>query len=432
MEDSVIDPYLFCYFSYATLKACQMLSSEQYLSSDTVIFYQRSDPDVSAYRINDLMVYDEDHDGSLEIFGKISIRDITDLGFLLYREDFAYDFYRHDYDTDSTTEIGYWPPTETGNIIHGTGFDQYNAYVESYDHWAEGSGHGYVEYTYVHSYDSLYLFEGDSLVIAQKIGPLITCPSGSSYKVSTNNVLYYWCSDMTGGYSGLEMATFMKYRIYGETSEYGQPPIVYCSDTYYKLILFNLSIPDSLSTLWEIDYAEHPGIEGLFAVESIVNYFLAFQSGRLYVYRCSEGSVVDSSDFISDGRFVDYRAVDTTDHKYLILLEDSSLKMYGLDIVVAVEEEPPVLLPQSFVLGKPYPNPFNAAVTIPLTVPRRMHVTVRAYNILGQKVDEIFNGQLTAGTVELNWDGGTLSSGIYFIQAELGDSKRTVKVTLLK
>ncbi len=94
--------------------------------------------------------------------------------------------------------------------------------------------------------------------------------------------------------------------------------------------------------------------------------------------------------------------------------------------------------PSDFVLGANYPNPFNPATTIPLSVPDGAEaVDVAIYNLLGQLVRQVWSGPLTAGEHLLTWDGrdgqGQLvASGAYLYQVRVGDQLRTRKMVKLE
>ena len=94
--------------------------------------------------------------------------------------------------------------------------------------------------------------------------------------------------------------------------------------------------------------------------------------------------------------------------------------------------------PSDFVLGANYPNPFNPATTIPLSVPDGAEtVDVGIYNLLGQLVRQVWSGPLAAGEHRLTWDGrdeqGQLvASGAYLYQLRVGDQLRTRKMVKLE
>ena len=102
----------------------------------------------------------------------------------------------------------------------------------------------------------------------------------------------------------------------------------------------------------------------------------------------------------------------------------------------AVAVEPAT--PSAFVLDANYPNPFNPATTIPLTVPAGAEaVDVAIYNLLGQLVRQVWSGPLAAGEHRLTWDGrdgqGQLvSSGVYLYQLRVDDQLRTRKMVKLE
>lgn len=89
-------------------------------------------------------------------------------------------------------------------------------------------------------------------------------------------------------------------------------------------------------------------------------------------------------------------------------------------------------LPGQFTLGQNYPNPFNPSTTIRYELSQNAHVVLSIYNVLGQKLLELVNGQITAGEYEVNFDASSLSSGIYFYELKVGDQSRVMKMNLMK
>ncbi len=94
--------------------------------------------------------------------------------------------------------------------------------------------------------------------------------------------------------------------------------------------------------------------------------------------------------------------------------------------------------PSAFVLGANYPNPFNPATTIPLSVPDGAEaVDVAIYNLLGQLVRQVWSGPLAAGEHRLTWDGRDgqgrpVASGAYLYQLRVGDQLHTRKMVKLE
>ncbi len=93
----------------------------------------------------------------------------------------------------------------------------------------------------------------------------------------------------------------------------------------------------------------------------------------------------------------------------------------------------PTELPQEYEVASVYPNPFNPTANINIALPEAADLSVRVYNINGQMVAELANGQFQAGHHNLVLDGSNLASGLYFVQTQVpGQLNNVQKVTLMK
>ncbi len=90
------------------------------------------------------------------------------------------------------------------------------------------------------------------------------------------------------------------------------------------------------------------------------------------------------------------------------------------------------LVPSTFALDQNYPNPFNPTTTISFTLPEPGTVSLRVYNMLGQTVATLVDGPKPAGTHEIDFDAGSLASGVYFYRLESSAGTETRKMVLLK
>ncbi len=89
------------------------------------------------------------------------------------------------------------------------------------------------------------------------------------------------------------------------------------------------------------------------------------------------------------------------------------------------------------IVHQNFPNPFNAGTRISFTLAKAAKVKVEIYNILGQKVLELFDGYKPAGLVVLDWDGrsvqgNSVTSGIYYFRISSGGYSDVRKMVLLK
>jgi hypothetical protein len=87
-----------------------------------------------------------------------------------------------------------------------------------------------------------------------------------------------------------------------------------------------------------------------------------------------------------------------------------------------------------------YPNPFNPITTLQFTVDSAttsQHVTIDIYNIRGQLVRSLINGEFTTGDYTVIWNGTDdngrgVSSGIYFYKMTTENYSATRKMILMK
>ncbi|MCU0332727.1 MAG: T9SS type A sorting domain-containing protein [Ignavibacteriaceae bacterium] len=88
--------------------------------------------------------------------------------------------------------------------------------------------------------------------------------------------------------------------------------------------------------------------------------------------------------------------------------------------------------PVAFALDQNYPNPFNPSTRIKFAIPEESDVRMSVYNTLGQEVAEILSGRLREGFHEVEFDAGSLTSGIYFYRLEAEKFVDVKKMIIIK
>jgi flagellar hook assembly protein FlgD len=83
-------------------------------------------------------------------------------------------------------------------------------------------------------------------------------------------------------------------------------------------------------------------------------------------------------------------------------------------------------------LSEAYPNPFNPSTSINLSIPEAGHVSVMVYNVMGQLVSTLADGQMDASDYSFTWDASAISSGVYLITATTANHTSTQKGMFLK
>jgi hypothetical protein len=91
----------------------------------------------------------------------------------------------------------------------------------------------------------------------------------------------------------------------------------------------------------------------------------------------------------------------------------------------------------SRVLHQNYPNPFNPETTISFDMPKNGQARLDIFNVKGQLVKSLFNGNAPSGRTNIVWDGtdnssNNVTSGIYFYRLSTEDRSETRKMMLMK
>jgi photosystem II stability/assembly factor-like uncharacterized protein len=100
--------------------------------------------------------------------------------------------------------------------------------------------------------------------------------------------------------------------------------------------------------------------------------------------------------------------------------------------VTFIEEEFIETKPNNISLLQNYPNPFNPSTTFKYSIPDKMNVKIKLYDISGTEIETLINEEKPSGTYEVNWNAAKLPSGVYFYQLKAGDFISTKKMILIK
>ena len=97
----------------------------------------------------------------------------------------------------------------------------------------------------------------------------------------------------------------------------------------------------------------------------------------------------------------------------------------GLILEGGVSAAPPVEAlrgsapPQDFSLGQNYPNPFNPSTIIPYQLSVSAYVRLEVFNLLGQRIATLVDGQRLAGAHTAMWNA-TGAAGVYIYRLTMG------------
>ena len=93
-------------------------------------------------------------------------------------------------------------------------------------------------------------------------------------------------------------------------------------------------------------------------------------------------------------------------------------------------------LPTDFALGQNYPNPFNPSTLIPYQLPAAGPVRLEVFNMLGQRVAKLVDGERSAGVHTARWDGTdaagrAVGAGVYIYRLSSGGMTMSRRMVLI-
>jgi len=138
---------------------------------------------------------------------------------------------------------------------------------------------------------------------------------------------------------------------------------------------------------------------------------------RWEIVQTEDGRPVDRQTLL-DGEAIALHSADVT-HIELVHM-DGSFAEDGSD------------LPNQFALKQNYPNPFNPTTVIQYQLPVASDVRLDVYDMTGRHVATLVNGQVSAGSHTVTFDGTNLSSGVYMYRLQAGEFQQVRRLTIIK
>ena len=94
--------------------------------------------------------------------------------------------------------------------------------------------------------------------------------------------------------------------------------------------------------------------------------------------------------------------------------------------------KPAANVPDSPLLLKASPNPFNPVTEIAYTLPADGNIRLAVYDVTGRETAVLHSGYHQAGSYTVTFDAGNLTSGVYFISLTGRSQTQTIKTLLVK
>ncbi|MBN2000828.1 T9SS type A sorting domain-containing protein [candidate division KSB1 bacterium] len=152
-----------------------------------------------------------------------------------------------------------------------------------------------------------------------------------------------------------------------------------------------------------------------------------------------------NSDFIKVG-FVPGAGTSASPRQYRFIdtlpgSSDLSYRLRQIDFDGSISYSPVVsvtsAIPAGFDVSPAFPNPFNGATTIDITLPEENVAVVRVFDLRGSCVKSLLNARCRAGRYRILWNGDDenhrpVPSGLYFLHVNAGSTSCVRKVVLAR
>ena len=107
------------------------------------------------------------------------------------------------------------------------------------------------------------------------------------------------------------------------------------------------------------------------------------------------------------------------------------------ETALALFEDNYINMPNEFIIHQNYPNPFNPTTSIEYELMGDSKVSIAVYDLLGNIVNELYDGFQTSGNKNIKWDarnssGELVSAGMYFYKIQVGNSSQVKRMMFLK
>jgi hypothetical protein len=112
---------------------------------------------------------------------------------------------------------------------------------------------------------------------------------------------------------------------------------------------------------------------------------------------------------------------------------DSAVWRRPLSELITAVKDRKSEIPSELLISQNYPDPFNPSTIIQFTVPTNGRAVLKVFNVLGQEVATLFDGEVSAGRYhQVQFNASNLASGVYFSKLEFNGKMQMKKMLLVK
>jgi photosystem II stability/assembly factor-like uncharacterized protein len=111
---------------------------------------------------------------------------------------------------------------------------------------------------------------------------------------------------------------------------------------------------------------------------------------------------------------------------------DNGLILKTYDSTITAIDERAIVNKTNDIILQNYPNPFHSSTEINYRLSVTGSVELSVCNVMGRKVATLVNEKQPAGSYEVEWNAEGIKPGVYFCELKAGQSRKVVKMVLIK
>lgn len=159
-----------------------------------------------------------------------------------------------------------------------------------------------------------------------------------------------------------------------------------------------------------------------------ITYPLLLNAGQTLVDYYGGSGFYDRSVVIGADGFIKYKGSTFVDSDYEDVVEVIEAELAILSTSSETDDDSPT----SISLDQNYPNPFNPSTTISYQLASPGEVKLQVFNALGQQVASLVDGFQASGRQSINWNAGSVPSGVYIYRLTTAGQVLTKTMLLIK
>ncbi|MBA4313467.1 MAG: hypothetical protein C0417_12660 [Chlorobiaceae bacterium] len=91
-----------------------------------------------------------------------------------------------------------------------------------------------------------------------------------------------------------------------------------------------------------------------------------------------------------------------------------------------------ITAPEKYELFQNYPNPFNPSTTLSFVISQLSFISLKIYNVLGQEVATLIEGEKAPGYYEIEWNADNMPTGVYVYKIMAGNFTDVKRMILIR